>query len=392
MRIDIPENTGNDMPSLRNKENAIGFKADNVFTPGLKIYITTENCSDCTSATQIITAPSTHAVNAGFEYQQGQFNLNAKTATSFNHFEQDMRVGHSTAIDSTFRLATVKLYGGLQDTGLSPFDLPQGMTPGTSESHIGADWAVTPWLTLNAEHRRSQTSTASLLSAPFFSVPITATTGTTTTQVLTKKANIDFGAELPGWGLTLQNAQTLDIDVQGLVTPSSNYLSTLRYNVDKWNGTVSIAQGHVAGASLQLDTRTHGWQFQLGREFSWAMVDALADWNAKASLSASQQTQYVVNTGLPTQTIDYGLNLSLQRASSFQLNTSITHSMITQPLGGPGQESIGIQLDGSYPLRRTRSATSGTFKAYVRDNVRNIGEPNLRTRESVVGLQLNYPM
>jgi hypothetical protein len=381
-----------------------GAKLEKAFTPGLKAYVTAQSFNDRDSsvpAGSIALLPAnTRAVTTGLVYQEGQFNLTSEIASShFQEKDQDMRSGRAFIIDGNYAIDAWRFRGGYHDVSASFVSLSQGVAPGIRESYLGADWTVAAWLTVGTEYRDSNLTTASYTplappSDPPQPAPAPVIGTTTLTKSLTSRANINFGPEHPGWGLTFQNTRTEVTDPQGSHNPSTNFLTTVNYSSQTWSGMFSVGQGRVtSSANPQADSTTDTLQFQIGRQFNNATPETPASWTATTSLTGGRQVQNLVNTGTSTETKNLGLVFAFQKPDSLQVNASVTESITTQPTGGPDLKTVGVQLDASYPLplaEKPGIKVPGVLKAYARDNLRNMGDPTLRARETVVGAQINY--
>lgn len=381
-----------------------GLKLEKAFTPGLKAYVTAQSFDDRENSVRLgsiaLLPANTRSVTTGLVYQEGQFNLTAETATNrFTEKDQDSRSGRASIIDGTYQLDAWRFRGGYHNVSASYVSVSQAAAPGIKESYIGADWTAASWLTVGAEYRDSSLTTASYTLLPPPSIPPLAPpppiVGTTSnTKSLTSRASINFGPDLPGWGLSFQDTRTDMTDAMGNSNPSSNFLSTLNYSSQTWNSMISIGKGKVtSGLNPQADSTTDTLQFQFGRQFNDGTPETPASWNANASFTAGKQVQDLINSGNSTQTTNFGLTFAFQKTDSLQANASVIESITTQPLGGPDLKTTGLQLDASYPLpfpEKPGIKAPGVLKAYARDNKRNMGDPNLRVRETVVGAQISY--
>lgn len=380
----------------RYSRDVYGLKLENTFSPSLKAYLTTQKYNDqegSLTAGSFMLPANARATTAGFAYQEGQFTMNGETAVSrYGEKDQAMRNGHATILDSAYRMDSIGWRAGFHDLSASYASLSQMVQPGIKEGYLGVDWTTTSWLTLGTEYRNSKQTTPSYtLVTEQTSTPIVGMT--TSLQGLTSRININFGPDLPGWGLAFQDTHGTGTDAQGLATSSSNFLSSLNYNSQTWNGMVTVGHGRVENdAYPQSDSASKTWQLQLGRQLTNGTNETAATWSANASVTAGRQQQDLVHLGTSTVSTSYGLVFALQRVGSLQFNSSITDNLTTQTTGGPSLKSRAVQLEGVYPFGEPMPSgqVPGTAKMYLRDNIRNFGVATLRNSDSVLGLQVNY--
>jgi hypothetical protein len=380
----------------RYSRDVYGLKLENTFSPNMKAYLTTQKYNDqegSLTAGSFMLPANAHSTTTGFTYQEGQFSVNGESAVSrYGEKDQTMRRGHATVLDSTYRMESIGWRTGFHDLSASYASLSQMVQPGIKEGYVGLDWTTTTWLTLGTEYRNSKQRTPSytLVTAQ----TSTSIVGTTTSlQALTSRANINFGPDLPGWGLALQDTHGVGTDAQGLATSNSNLLFSLNYNSQTWNGMASVGNGRVKNESNpQSDTASKTWQLQLGRQITNGNNESAATWSANTSITAGRQEQDLINLGTSTISTSYGLVFALQRVRSLQFNSSITDNITTQTTGGPNLKSRAVQLEGVVPFGAPMPSglVPGNAKMYLRDNIRNFGDATLRTSESVLGLQVNY--
>lgn len=380
--------------------DVFGVKLEKAFMPGLKVYVTAQSFDDqdgslASSAVSLLPA-TTRSFTTGLSYQEGQFNLTGEVGMSrYQEKYQEARNGHAEILDGTYQLGSFRFRGGYHNLSSSYMSLAQSVSPGIHESYFGTDWTAANWMTLGVEYRDSNLTTASYTPVPPPQDPalpaLSPVVGTTTkTKSLTSRATLNFGPDLPGWGLTFQDTRTRVTDAAGAETPSSNFLTTLNYSSQTWNGMVSAGVGRVnSTANPQADSRTNTVQLQLGRQFSGATPTMPASWTANASITAGRQVQNLINIGTSTTTTNYGLTFAYQMPNSLVMNASVLENITTQPQGGPDLKTIRLQLDASYPLGLGFKAPV-MLKAYIRDNVMNMGDPLLRTRETAAGILLTY--
>jgi hypothetical protein len=377
-----------------------GLKLERAFAQGLKVYATAQSYDDVEgslpSASATVAPASTRSITSGFAYQEGQLNLSGEIAGSrYQEKFQELRTGHASILDGTYQYDALRFRGGYHNVSPSYVSLAQSVSPGLRESYFGSDWTAATWLTLGAEYRDSNLTTASYTPLPAPAIPplppLATIVGTTTmTKSMTSRAAINFGPDLPGWSVTLQDTHTKVTDPTGAESPTTNLLTTLNYSSQTWNGMVSVGSGRVTNsASPQADSKTSTWQAQLGRQFSGATPDMPASWTANASVTAGRQVQDLVNAGTSTTTTNYGLVFAFQRPNSWVINGSLADSIATQPTGGPDLKTIRLQFDASYPISVGLKAPA-SFKTYWRDNLMNVGDPLLRTRETVIGVLVTY--
>jgi hypothetical protein len=359
-----------------------GLKVERSFGNALQVYLTTQTFSERTpeKTSFPLTADraTSHTDSAGFQYQEGAITVTGETAGSrFDDAGNADRQGQATILDASWRGDGVSLRGGYHDIAPQFTSLSSGAQAGILEAYAALDWTLASWVSLTTDLRNSKNSTLATLLTPSTFVQ---------TDSATVRANINFGPDHPGWGLTLQQTDALSTDSASQSSQRGDVTSSLNYSASNWNSSVGFGQGTVTSmASPTYDSASENWTLAAGRTFTDAAPDQPEIWGAGLNFSANSQAQRLVVANTQTVTTNYTLTLTAQRARWGRLNLSMTEGETTQPSGAPALRVRGLQMDAVYPM-----AGQSSLKVYMRSNWRNIDDPILYVKEYVTGLQLNY--
>lgn len=357
-----------------------GVKLENSFTQNLKIYATGQAGTDRTGS---ITNPllsafalteKLHASSMGFQYAEGQFQLAGETAVSgYQKDTQEGRSGRASILDAGWSGQAVALRAGYHDISPGFTSLSTMLVAGIKEAYTGADWTVAPWITLGADLRNSKNST---LATP---------SQTTDTDSGAVRANINFGPNLPGWSLGLQQDGSNTRDPWSSVSRNAQTSAALNYASPAWTAVLGHGLGKVRNdASSAMDSDVTSWQFMLGRSLSDAADASPASWLLNVNFNAALQDQRLLS-GTGTRNVNYSLTFAGQRTGWGNLNLVLTEGSISRPDGQPDLKLRSAQLEGVHPFSQTNSA-----KIYLRDARSNIGDPLLGVDERVAGAQYTY--
>lgn len=370
------------VPSNQYLREVHGAKVEKMFGSNLRTYVTAQAFSEREAPRMAYPgyAPlgDSHSMSAGFQYQQGQFSLLGETASSsFEDGGNADRQGHATILDANWRGESVGFRAGYHHIDAEFTSLSLAAQPGVHEAYVGTDWTTAPWLTLSTDLRKSKNSTL----ANFYSESTFVAT-----DALTLRANINFGPEHPGWGLSLQQVSAQSVDSAEQASRRGDFSVTLNYASPEMVSGLTIGQGKIASeVSPYSDSATESWSLNVGRNFSNARPDAAPTWNVGVNFSAASQSQKLLLTGDSSNNINYTLALTSQVVGWGNLNLLLTGGETTQPYGGPGLRVRGAQLEAVIPMKG-----QSTFKLYARTTQRNIDDPLLSAREDVLGAQLIY--
>ncbi len=374
----------NTVPANQYLKDVQGVKIEKAFGTDLKTYFTAQTYSEREApmmAQQLSAAPGiSHSVSAGFQYQQGQFALTGETASSsFSDDGTNDRQGHANIIDATWRGETTAVRAGYHHIDAEYTSLSLAAMPGVQETYVGGDWMAAPWITLSTDLRTSKNSTLATVYADSTSM---------LTDSATVRANMNFGVDHPGWGLTLQRVDAKTTDALDQVSRHSDTSAMVNYTTAELMAGLGYGLGRVTSESYPTnDSETENWSLNLGKTFSNAQPDAAATWSAGVNFMATSQTQRMVESGGSSNNINYTLTLTGQVVGWGSMNLMLTDGQTTQPNGAPGLRMRGVQLDAMYTMQR-----QGTFKVYLRKTQRNIDDPLLFSAENVLGVQfvLNF--
>jgi hypothetical protein len=369
-----------------------GVKLEHTLTQGLKVYATGQTGSDREGS---ITNPSVaatalaaklHDYSGGFQYAEGQFQLAGETASGgFQQVTQESHSGHASILDSGWRGQTVTIRAGYHDIDPGFASLSTMAVAGVKEIYGGGDWVVAPWITLGADLRNSKNSILMFFQSPGFN-PVYLPTKISDTDSGALRANINFGPELPGWGLGLQQNESKPRDPMSNVSRNGQSSATLNYATLTWTSGLGYSLGKVRNeASPAMDSDTTSWQFMLGRSLNNADNATPASWMFNVNLNAALQDQQFLVTGTNSRNVNYSLTFAGQRVNWGSLNLVLTNGLTTRPTGQPDLKLRSSQLEALHPFSAQSSA-----KIYLRDTQRNIGDPLLGADERVVGAQLIY--
>lgn len=370
------------VPSNQYLREVHGAKVEKMFGSNLRTYVTAQAFSEREAPlmAQPGYAPlgASRSVSAGFQYQQDQFSLVGETAGSnFEDGGNADRQGHATILDAGWRGETVGVRAGYHHIDAEFTSLSLAAQPGIHEAYVGVDWVAAPWLTLTTDVRKSKNSTlANAFSDSTF----------VDTDALTLRANINFGPEHPGWGLSLQQVTAQSTDSAEQASRRGDFSATLNYASPELISGLTIGQGKITSeVSPYSDSTTESWSFNIGRNFSNARPDAAPTWSAGVNFFATSQTQRLLLTGDESNNVNYTLALTSQVVGWGSLNLLLTGGETTQPNGGPSLRVRGAQLEALIPMRG-----QSTFKLYARTTRRNMDDPLLSAQEDVLGMQLVY--
>jgi hypothetical protein len=375
--------------------NVHGVKGEYAVFPALKIYTTFQGFNDRETSLPIeritIPAAQTRSWTSGFIYQEGNGSLAAELAESrFRRDGQSLQNGRGWVVDGTYRLGAVTLRGGWHDITPEFVSLAQSVPPGIEEGYAGADWTAASWLTLGGDYRDSKTRFAAPFmpmtpNDPFSAFPPPLTPAPTQARGFNSRANINFGSNWPGWNLSLQDAQTENIDSQGNKGRGRNSTASLSFSIKSWNGSATFGTGFNKNLAFpQSDSRMENAQLQVGRNWTLTDVAGAPTWSFILSTMAGQQVQTLTATGTETRGTSFGLNFGAQHQRYGQLNAQWSDAVMTQPNGGPDLTTRTFQLDLTYPITPQHSV-----KGYLRNVRRNMGDANLETSERLAGMQFN---
>jgi hypothetical protein len=304
----------------------------------------------------------------------------------FEERHQLVRDGDAKLVDATYRQTSWSLRGGYHDIAPQFVSLSQSVPPGVKEWYVGADWTVAAWIMVGADYRDATTRYAGQIllappSDPPLPPPLPIAAGSAPTRSLTSRANINFGASLPGWTLSLSNTANRGEDTQQQRNRNQNSNAALSYGSATWSGSVGYMAGTLANAgNPQGDSTTRGLQLQLGRNYAGTIVP----WSFGWTLSAGEQTQKLVFPGTQTRSRTQGLTLNGQHSNWAQFALIYQGSSVSQTTGGPDLATHLVQLELGKQF-----GPQNTLKVYLRESQRNVGDVALRADERVYGMQLN---
>jgi hypothetical protein len=102
-------------------------------------------------------------------------------------------------VDASWRGDGYGFRGGYHDISSGFTSLSLAAQPGVREAYAGVDWTVAPWIALATDVRRSRLT--ALAFAGFDPTFVDA-------ESVAARANINFGADYPGWALAFQQAES----------------------------------------------------------------------------------------------------------------------------------------------------------------------------------------
>ncbi len=371
--------------------NVFGTKVEYAPADGWKTFATAQGFSDAENSLGAATVSQqpvgTRAVSTGLSYQGGPWTMTSEVALSrFTERYQLPRRGDALQFDGGYRQPTWSLRGGYHDIDPKFVSLSQSVPPGVKEWYLGADWTVSSWLAVAADYRDAVSRIAGLLllpppADPTLPPPLPISASSAQTRSLTTRANINFDTVLPGWGLTLANTANRGEDAQQNQNRNRNTSGGLVYSSATWTGSMTYTTGNVINiASPVSDSTTRAVQAQVGRNYTGTSVP----WSFGWAMSGGRQLQRLDFTGAETEARMQGLTLNGQRPEWAQFALSYQESTIKKSTGGADLATHAVQLDVSRQFGQ-----QNTFKAYLRQTHRNVGDANLRTDERVFGVQLN---
>ena len=364
---------------LRNQfiRDVYGLKLEKSFTPSLKVYATGQAGADQAGSitnplvSSFALAAKLHASSIGFQYAENQFQLAGETANSgYQQETQAGRSGRGSILDAGWRGQTVGLRAGYHDIDSGFMSLSTMVMAGIKEAYSAIDWTAASWLTLGADLRNSKNTTLATIYTP---------SQTSNTDSSAVRANINFGPDLPGWGVSLQKNDSKTLDALSNISRNEQNSTTLNYASQNWTTMLGYGLGKTRNSAYSvMDSDTTSWQYMLGRSFSDA---AMANWSANVSLNTTLQNQQLLS-GTSTRNVNYLLTFTGQRTGWGNLNLILANGLISRPTGQPDLKLRSAQLEAVHPLTPRSNA-----KIYVRDSRSNIGDPLLGLDERVAGAQ-----
>lgn len=381
----------NEPTRSRFTRNVVGAKAEYSVMTGLKAYATMQGYNDNVNSLNnelVSQEPAdARAISTGLSYQAGPWTATSEVAVSrFEERYQLARRGDALLFDGGYRQATWNLRAGYHDIDPKFISLSQAVPPGVKEYYAGGDWTTSSWLTLGIDYRDAASRTAgiamlALPADPALPPPLPILATSTKTRALTNRANLNFGESLPGWAMTLASTTNRGEDAQQKKNHNQNASGALNYSSGTWSGNVSYTAGKVASnASPQSDSKTNAVQALIGRNYSGTVIP----WSIGWTLTAGQQAQRLVYTGAETKSRTHGFTVNGQRSEWAQFALTYLGSVVSQTTGGPDLATRSVQLEVTKQFGQQNS-----FKAFLRQSQRNVGDVALRTDERVLGVQLN---
>lgn len=389
--------------SARNQflRNVRGVKTEYAWNRFLRLYATLQGFDDRASTLPIervsLPAAATRSASAGLAYQSERATLTGELAKSRFVREQDSeRIGVGWVLDGSYRWQTLSLRAGYHDVGPEFVSLAQTVPAGIKESYLGADWTATPWLSLGADVRDSKTRFARpfvpsplnpsddfLVEGATLNLPVAP--APTLARGFNGRATINFGANWPGWNLSLQNSESDSRDSQGNPGRSRSSNAGLAFSLPIVNGNLSISDGYSRNAAYPAaDSKSRGWQFQFSRLLTRNYADGSPNWSINGVVVVGRQVQTIVLSHAKTQSQMLGLNFSGQHARLGQFNFQWNDTKIAQPFTEVDLTTRTFQLDLTHPL-----AQGQALKGYMRHVHRNMGDPKLEAIERLGGVQFN---
>jgi hypothetical protein len=374
------ETLGNKVPRSQYLKDVHGVKLEKAFGSSLKTYVTSQSSSE-REPTTVMAQPlamlrgKTRSFSGGFQYQAEQLSVSGETAgSSYEDDGTSDRPGRASILDASWRGDGYGFRGGYHDISSGFTSLSLQAQPGVREAYAGVDWTVAPWIALATDVRRSRLTT--LAFAGFDPTFVDS-------DSVAARANINFGADYPGWALAFQQAASRSINSAAQASRNRDFSSTLNYSTPAWNAGVGFGRGKVASEAYPAgDSLNDNWAFNLGHTFSDAQGDLPQTWSVGVNLTAGAQTQRLLAGGQTSNT-NYTFTLTGQRAGWGSVNLMVMSGLTTQLYGGPSLRLEGFQLEAVYAINDKCS-----IKAYARNTRRNIDDPVLAAKESVAGLQL----
>lgn len=360
-----------------------GAKVEYSLNQAMKLFATTQSGSDREGSVThpgfaLFAKPSRlRSHSLGFQFAEGAWQLSGESAAS--HFEQqgqEARSGRANVLDGSWRGSTVSLRAGFHEIDPRFATLSMMAMAGITETYVGGDWMADSWLTLGADRRNTKQTTLASFFAP-------QTTSDTDSSAL--RANINFGPDLPGWGLSLQSNDSRTTNAQTTRTRMRQDAASINYYSSTWMSSFGYSLGQMRNQAFPAsDSNTESWNLGLGRSFSDANDAAPASWSVNINLNASLQQQHVLAGG-GSRNVNYMLSVTGQREGWGQFALFLNNGQMSGNPLLPGLKARGAQLEASRPI-----SASSNVKLYLRNNQRNVGDPISGATERVAGLQITH--
>jgi len=363
--------------------DVVGVKLENAYSQNLKLYATGQAGADrAGSITNPLLPPSIltaklRAYSTGFQYAQGAYQLAGETAASgYQQNTQAGRNGRAHILDGGWRGEALALRAGYHAIDPEFASLSTMVSAGIKEAYVSGDWTAASWLTLGADLRNSKNTTLAVIGFP---------SQTTDTDSAAARANINFGPDLPGWGLSLNQNASESRDALANTSRNGQRAAMLNYASPNWTAGLGYGFGETRNsASPTMDSDTTSWQLTLGRSLSDADNTLPSSWSLNINFNAALQDQQLLS-GISTRNLNYSLTFTGQRAGWGNLNLLLSSGLVTRPFGQADLKLRSAQLEAVHPF----SPMSG-IKLYLRDTRSNIGDPLLGYDESVAGVQYTH--
>lgn len=357
-----------------------GAKLDYEVMQGVRLFATTQGYSDREGSlsTAVLPAAETRSSTAGVAYQGQALSLSLEAGGSrFGVKGQDKRAGNALVFAAVYKAGAVTWRAGRNDIGPLFASLAAAAAPGVEETYLGADWLVSPTLTLGAEARSGANKVASTEISEATRSPFDA---------LVLRGTIGLGKWIEGSSLQLMEMRSNNETPLGQTRENRNTSIGFNFSRAGWVTNFGVARNSSEDASNpNADSTTRSVQASLGR--SWSGMQGNHSWVVSANALINRQVQSLKALGSETRSNNIGLTFMAQHQGWGTLNMAWQTGKVTQPMGGPDLDQRAFQLDASYPLTRIAA-----LRAYWRWTERNAGVDSLKTTERVGGanVTLNF--
>lgn len=318
-----------------------------------------------------------HTGTIGLTHQQGRFSLQGEVGVSrWKQAGLSSESDHAFILDGGWNGDGYTLQAGHHDLGLYYTSLSGMAQPGIRESYLAGTWQAVSWLGVQGDLRRSASEAAKVAGGA--------------TAVRSHAASfserISFGANLPGLGLTLQQALSDGENPDGSDNRHWGYGAHLAYATQSWSGSVAFSRRALSNdAAPAADGSSDTWSVQVARSL---MDDPVRPtWLLNLGVNASWQDQSL-DLGGNTETTQFGFTLGASRDSWGSLDAGVSFGRTDPNPAGDRLKNLAWTLEARHPFKRDR----GSFALYARDTRTHSGNASLRNTARTLGVQLavNY--
>jgi hypothetical protein len=352
-----------------------GVKLDRNLFENVNAYLTFQSGEDRKSSLPAAFSADSKlsSYTAGAAYQKDQLQVSGEWGSSRSTLGTDPEeTASGFIIDGRWVKDSVTLFGGHHDIGSRYYTLSSGAAPGVTESYVGTEWVAKEWLNLGADLRNTNS----------FSPGVSEATSKTKARTVKAASNLNSA----NWALNVQNALS-ETSVPGASDSSIDQSNvTLNYSATTWSAALGYGLGKFDyGAGSTNNSETKDVQVSLANKWIKAGEGNVSPWSCDSTLSYTTQRQSVVASNDVVNTM-YSLGITTTHTDYGSLSAMASTGKLMQATAGqPDLVTNSLQIEAG---RQFKNASD--LKIYYQDNARNLNDPNLETKEKVVGARYAY--